>query len=208
MVTAVVPVKSLRAAKSRLGLPPRQRAQLALAFALDTIDALSACPRVSSVVVVASDPLLEARLDHARVRIVPDPGDGLGAAVRDGLTEAARRAGDILAVVPADLPCLRPDDVTAVLASAPETGGAFVPDRRSTGTTIVVYPPGMTPATHYGLESAARHSRLGLHLVENAPVRARHDVDTLDDLHAALDLGVGAATAAAVDLHGLGIPVG
>ena len=39
-VTAVVPVKPLAMAKSRLALPVEQRRALALAFALDTVAAL------------------------------------------------------------------------------------------------------------------------------------------------------------------------
>lgn len=45
-VTAVVPVKRLAAAKSRLDLPVARRRALALAFAVDTVAALAASPLV------------------------------------------------------------------------------------------------------------------------------------------------------------------
>ena len=49
--TVVVPVKLLVLAKSRLDVPREQRQALALAFALDTLAALSASPEVDAVVV-------------------------------------------------------------------------------------------------------------------------------------------------------------
>lgn len=195
--TAVVPVKQLALAKSRLALPPDQRLALALAFAVDTVSALCSSPLVAGVLVVTSDPAVVRGLRPLGVRVVPDEGAGLGPAVRDGIRVAtAWRPGTDVVVVPADLPCLRADDVARVLTQAPADRCAFVPDRSTTGTTLVVCRSGHSPATSYGPGSAARHRALGLHPLVDAPVRARHDVDTLDDVHEALLLGTGPATSA------------
>lgn len=201
-VTAVVPVKRLGAAKSRLALPPAQRQDLALAFALDTVEALVGCHAVAAVVVVTADPAAAARLRRRGVRVVPETGPGLVPAVRAGIHAAVAwqpRAGVL--VVPADLPCLRPVDVSEVVGAAVGPRGAFVPDRAGTGTTLAHHPRGpygVVAAPQYGPGSAARHAALGLRALTDAPVRARHDVDTLDDLHDAAVLGVGAATRAAL----------
>lgn len=198
-VTAVVPVKPLVRAKSRLALPADERRALALAFALDTIAALSGSPLVAGVLVVTSDPDVMSSLRNHPVRLAPDAGTGLDPAVRSGIRAAtAWRTGTGVVVVPADLPCLRADDVTQVLAGAPSTEGAFVPDRATTGTTLVVYPPGRAAVAQYGPGSAARHRALGLRPLDDAPVRVRHDVDTLDDLHVAMTLGLGTRSAAVV----------
>lgn len=198
-VTAVVPVKPLVRAKSRLARPTDERRALALAFALDTISALSRSPLVAGVLVVTSDPDVISALRNHRVRLAPDAGTGLDPAVRNGIRAAtAWRPSTGVVVVPADLPCLRPDDVTQVLAGAPAADGAFVPDRATTGTTLVVYPPGRAAIAQYGPGSAARHRALGLHPLDDAPVRVRHDVDTLDDLHVAMTLGLGTRSAAVV----------
>lgn len=195
--TAVVPVKQLALAKSRLALPPDERLALALAFAVDTVSALCSSPLIAGVLVVTSDPVVVRRMGPLGVRVVPDGGAGLGPAVREGLRVAAAwRPRTGLAVVPADLPCLRADDVARVLTQAPADRGAFVPDRSTTGTTLVVCPPGRSATASYGPGSAARHRALGLHPLLDAPVRARHDVDTLDDVHEALLLGTGPATSA------------
>lgn len=198
-VVAVVPVKLLGHAKTRLALPAAQRRALALAFALDTVAALLASPAVSGVLVVTSDPVVAVHLRQQPVRLVPDEGVGLGQAVRCGVRAASRWAPSAaVVVVPADLPCLRGADVTRVLASARGSGGAFVPDRSSTGTTLLWRPPGGADLAHYGPGSAARHRAVGLRALADAPLRARLDVDTVQDLREALALGTGARTAAAV----------
>jgi 2-phospho-L-lactate guanylyltransferase len=195
-VTAVVPVKPLALAKSRLALPADQRRALALAFAVDTISALVGSPLVGDVLVVTSDPEVAARLRPLGVRLAPDDGTGLREAVRAGIGLATSwRPAAGVAVVPADLPCLRAEDVAQVLTAATSEQGSFVPDRSGTGTTFVVLPAGRTTATRYGPGSARRHRSLGLQALSDAPARARHDVDTLDDLRAADALGPGAETA-------------
>lgn len=198
-VSAVVPVKRLPEAKSRLRLPADQRAALALAFALDTVDALRASPVVAGTLVVSSDPEVTSHLHRMGVDVVPDDTSGLHDAVGVGVEAAEKRWPDLgIAVVPADLPSLRPEDVEEVVRLAKATDGAFVPDHAGTGTTIVVHRPGRSAATRYGPSSASRHREIGLTPLEHAPQRARLDVDTLQDLDIALTLGVGPRTAAAV----------
>lgn len=196
-VTAVVPVKSLAHAKTRLDLPPALRQALALAFVTDTVAALSACPTVAGVLVVTPDPVVGGRLGRLPVRLATEEGPGgLDRAVRTGVRAAREWRPDArVVVVPGDLPCLRPDDVGRVLDEAVTARGAFVPDRSGTGTTMLVQPPGLAITARYGPDSAARHRRLGLRRLVDAPVRARHDVDTLDDLRGATLLGVGEETA-------------
>lgn len=203
-VTAVVPVKRLALAKSRLRVEPDHRRDLALAFALDTVAALSASPRVTEVLVVTSDSVVARQVRRTGAQIVAEDGAGIEAAVMTGMrvaTQGSPQTG--VAVVPADLPCLRPDVVNRVLTHASAWGRAFVPDRSGTGTTLVAHAPGVPPVTGYGLGSAARHVFLGLHLMSDAPLEARHDVDTLEDLRDAWDLGVGPATRRAVEAIGL-----
>lgn len=199
-VTAVVPVKRLASAKSRLRVPAEQRQALVLAFAMDTISALSGSPLVADVVVVTSDPLVARRVRSLGARVVPDQGTGLTEALAGGVRAAvATTPGTGVAVVPADLPCLRAPHVTQALAHGTGREGAFVPDRSGTGTTFVIHPPGVEVRTAYGPASAAGHRRLGLRCLNGAPAGARHDVDTLADLAEARALGLGAHTLAALD---------
>ena len=204
-VTAVVPVKPLALAKSRLTVSDELRHALVLAFAADTIAALAANPFVSGIVVVTTDPRVARSLDGRAVRLLRDDGTGLCLAVRAGGDAAASWwPGAGVLIVPADLPCLVPADVTAVLAAGQCSDGAFVPDRPGNGTTLLLSPPHRPVVTHYGTGSAASHRALGLRCLDDAPMGARHDVDTLVDLRTAAVIGFGPATTAVLsDVGGL-----
>jgi 2-phospho-L-lactate guanylyltransferase len=194
-VTAVVPVKPLSRAKSRLALDDDERADLALAFAVDTVSALMSSRHVAEVLVVTPDPVVAERLRALDALVLRDDGSSLDEALRIGLGTAAA-SGRGIAVVPGDLPCLRPEDVDAVLETASRSLGVYVPDREGTGTTFVVHAAGLPAVTCYGPGSAGHHRELGLVALDDAPAQARHDVDTLDDLRAAAGLGLGPETAA------------
>lgn len=209
-VTAVVPVKPLASAKSRLALPAEHRQALALAFALDTVAALVGTAYVAAVLVVTSDRSVADRVGRLGAHVTDDHGAGLGPAVREGLRLASSRHPEhAVAVVPADLPCLSATDVSEVLAAAgvENRSGAYVPDRAGTGTTFVVRAPGRSLVPCYGPDSAARHRALGLRPLDGAPAGARHDVDTLADLRDALARGVGAHTRSVTAALDLGVPV-
>ena len=94
--TVVVPVKSLTAAKTRLAPEhsPAERAALARAFALDTVDAARTARAVRRVVVVSDEPAIERELREVPgVEVVPEVGPrGLAAAIAHGV--AVARAPD------------------------------------------------------------------------------------------------------------------
>lgn len=198
LVTAVVPVKALSRAKSRLALDDDERADLALAFAVDTVTALRESARVAEVLVVTPDPVVAERVALLGAVVLRDDGASLDDALRIGLGVASASARGI-AVVPGDLPCLRACDVDAVLGAAWSSHGLFVADREGTGTTFVVHPASQPAITRYGPGSADRHRALGLLALHDAPVRARQDVDTLDDLRAAAELGLGQESRAVLE---------
>jgi 2-phospho-L-lactate/phosphoenolpyruvate guanylyltransferase len=126
--------------------------------------------------------------------------EGLNAALRHGAAEAARRwPGSGLAALTADLPALRPAELAAALHAVSAAGGraAFVPDAAGVGTTLYAVPPGGEFRPLFGGASRARHAASGaaeLHLDDMAGLR--RDVDTPDDLRAALALGAGPRTTA------------
>ena len=206
-VAAVVPIKPLALAKSRLTVSDDLRRALVLAFAVDTVTALQANPFVSGVVVVTDDPEVEREMAALGARLLRDDGTGLCPAVRAGGTYAASwwpSAGVL--IVPADLPCLVAADVTAVLAASQRTDGAFLPDRSGEGTTLLLSAPTRPVVARYGPGSAIRHRALGLRCLDDGPPGARLDIDTVADLQAAVMLGLGPQTAAVLDgVHGLDV---
>jgi len=201
----VVPVKRLAGAKTRLGLPAAERARLALAMAEDTIRACAAADAVRRVVVVTDDPDGAAMALGTGAVVVPDePDAGLNPALRHGAAHAVAALGEVgIVTVSSDLPALRAVDLEAVLRAAAPYEQAIVADAAGTGTVLyaATRAAGFRPA--YGGQSRLAHVHAGAaDLTERASAQLRHDVDTVTDLRAAWDLGVGAATRRAVEAMG------
>jgi 2-phospho-L-lactate guanylyltransferase len=195
---AVLPVKPPTRGKSRLtGVPDDLRRDLALAFALDTASACLAAASVEAVLVVTDDAVLAGRLASLGCATVPDAGAGLNGALVQAAAEVARRwPGAQPVALLADLPALRPDDLDAALAALVPGGPSYVADADGTGTTLYTAPTDeFAPA--FGVDSAAAHLASGALAVRGELPSLRRDVDDLDDLRAALALGVGPATSAA-----------
>ncbi|MFJ4536415.1 2-phospho-L-lactate guanylyltransferase [Streptomyces tibetensis] len=200
--TLVVPLKPLAQAKSRLadtaddGLRP----DLALAFAQDTVAAALACPGVGDVAVVTDDTRAGRELAALGAAIIPDePGGGLNAALAHATrTVRSARPARAVAALNADLPALRPAELSRVLDAAAEFPRAFLPDAAAIGTTLLAAAPGRELHPAFGTDSRARHRASGaVELPLTAVDSVRQDVDTGDDLRSALALGVGPHTAAA-----------
>ncbi|WP_406006573.1 2-phospho-L-lactate guanylyltransferase [Streptomyces sp. NBC_00637] len=200
--TLVIPLKPLALAKSRLadtatdGLRPG----LALAFAEDTVAAALSSPAVRDVAVVTDDALAGRVLAALGARIVADePRGGLNTALAHGAAAVrAVRPDSPLAALNADLPALRPAELARVLDAAGEFPRSFLPDAAAIGTTLLAVAAGRELLPAFGADSRARHRSSGA--VELCPQEVdsvRQDVDTGEDLRAALSLGVGPRTAAA-----------
>lgn len=202
----VVPLKPLARAKSRLApvTGPELRPRLALAFARDTVAAALSCPAVLDVVVVTDDPEARAALTALGAHVVPDePDRGLNAALAHGEQAVrARRPRAPVAALNADLPALRPTELTRVLDYSAKFPRAFVTDAAGIGTTFLSAAPGVELRPAFGGPSRARHLdsgavEIGLTGIDSV----RQDVDTGEDLRAALALGVGAHTAGHWDVE-------
>ncbi|WP_329479722.1 2-phospho-L-lactate guanylyltransferase [Kribbella sp. NBC_01484] len=198
-----IPVKRTAIAKSRLASAyPQHRPELARAFAVDTTAAALASPLVRAVLVVTDDPVVAADVSAVGARVVPDlPAAGLNEALLHGATVAAAEfPGNGVAALSADLPALRPAELTAVLAAcvAPRS---FVIDQPGTGTTLLAAAPGVALDPRFGVGSALAHQASGAIPIELAGIESvRRDVDTAADLAHAVQLGVGPATADVMSL--------
>jgi 2-phospho-L-lactate guanylyltransferase len=194
----IVPVKVLATAKSRLdphvgGL----RRDLALAMAVDTVAAIAACDGVEVLVVTDDSDAAVAMSGIAD--IIPDlPGAGINAALRHAAAALAPAPDRRLAAVQADLPSLRPAELAAALRSAGGMDQAFVADANGSGTTVYAATRSRF-APRFGPASAAAHREVAEELTLDVPT-LRRDVDTVDDLWAAVRLGVGPRTAALLPL--------
>ena len=198
--SVVVPAKRLAVAKTRLrpltdraDLPAHAHEALVLALLADTVAAALACPAVAEVVVVTDEPAAAQLVRGLGARTVgDDPDSGLNAALEHGALAAA---GDAVAALSSDLPALRPAELAAALGAAAAAPRCFVADVHGTGTTLLTA-VGTPLRPRFGAGSAQAHRDDGALALDGEWPGLLRDVDALEDLRAAVGLGVGPATAA------------
>ena len=199
---AIIPVRGLERAKSRLGGPldAEERVDLVSRLLRRAVSAATTSPRVAGVIVVSSDP---AALELARTAgAVPlaDHDRGLNPALELARTEALARGATAIVVLPGDLPWLDRETLDAVLAAAAEARGrnrpagpastepalvALVPDRHGTGTNVLILAPPDAIEFAFGPGSRAKHAARAraagaVHVELGGPLDV--DLDTPDDL--------------------------
>lgn len=189
----LIPVKDGGSAKTRLGVgEDGQRGRLMAAFARDSILAARGCEAVE-VFVVGDGAGLSELVGDLAVAVLPDEGEGdLNRALERAYARVAR-TGRGVAVMLADLPCLRTSDLDQAFAMV--SGRSFVADADGTGTTLLVSPAGEDLDPRFGIGSAAAHRASGAAEIGRTLTSLRRDVDTTADLEAALRYGVGVHTA-------------
>jgi 2-phospho-L-lactate/phosphoenolpyruvate guanylyltransferase len=197
--SVVIPVKVLTQAKSRLGqLGAQRRAELALAMAADTVIAVRACEQVSHMIVVTDDQVAaDVLVAHGATVIADEPNDGLNAALVHGAAHArVISPGAGIAALFADLPAVRPDEISRALSAAAAWPTAFVADAAGDGTTLYTARPSSAFRPSFGPASRARHAAGGAVELDLPGIPGlRQDVDTPEDLTAATVIGLGRNTA-------------
>ena len=178
MTTVVIPFAGVEG-KTRLHASRRLRRELSLAMLGDVLAAASS---VGTVRVVTSDSEGAALASEAGVGVLDDPGGGQGPAVQAALEGLGPSA---ILIVNADVPCVVPDDLCALLAATPAGGVALVEALDGTTNALSIPAPEVF-STLYGRDSAARFrahvESLGLQSVSAAVPNLADDVDTLEDL--------------------------
>jgi 2-phospho-L-lactate/phosphoenolpyruvate guanylyltransferase len=171
-VAAIVPVKTLNAAKSRLGrlLSADERGRLALWLLGRVAGTLTASGVVNATAVVSPDAAVLAWARQAGLEALLQSAGDLNAAVAIGSEWAQRLGATALLVILGDLPFLTVGDVRALTArgadlarrkAANGTGIAVLaPDRAGAGTNaLYVAPPTALPFV-FGAASRERFTEL------------------------------------------------
>jgi 2-phospho-L-lactate/phosphoenolpyruvate guanylyltransferase len=196
-VAAVVPVKALGAAKSRLKavLDERARATLALWLVDRVVTAVRASGAVKWLAIVSPDASALAWAASAGITALPQHGGDLNDGLELGRQWARAAGAQALLVLLGDLPLLAPGDVRALVALAAETAerdpnpagvAVLAPDRAGAGTNaLLLAPVGALPFA-FGPESHRRHlalaRRRGLLVATYRAPGTAFDVDRPADL--------------------------
>jgi 2-phospho-L-lactate guanylyltransferase len=187
---AIVPLKRLSAAKSRLAreLSPRERNELMCGMLGHILSALEGLKWVRGTIVVGRDRVVRnIAAGHGSVFLREKEHDGLNRALARAAREAVRRGADAIMVVPADLPRLKKSDVAGALRRAGKPPFLVIaPDRLGSGTNMLMMsPPGIIRFS-FGRRSFRRHvsagRRAGVSVKIIKRVSLAEDLDSPEDL--------------------------
>lgn len=165
-VWAIVPVKPLRRGKSRLApvLSEEERAELNQRMLLHTIDTLKSMPELGEVLVVSRDPAaLALAREHAARTLLEDGAPHLNVALQRATVVAKEYNAESVLVVPADLPQVGRDDLSAMLHAGQAAPAVVIaPDHHREGTNALYVNPAGLIAYSFGPDSFEQHSALAL----------------------------------------------
>lgn len=186
---AIIPVKPLSRAKSRLAqaLKAPTRAALVRSLFSRTLDVIAQVKRIDGVIVVSRDLTI---LELARQRnaiALAESESGLNSAITQAAQWAAQHHAQSVIVIPVDLPLITSADLDTLIDGAVEERCiGIAPDRREEGTNVLlVRPPGVMPFA-YGASSFKVHRaqalERGLSVHEYRSPTTAFDIDVPDDL--------------------------
>jgi 2-phospho-L-lactate guanylyltransferase len=193
---AIIPVKSLSEAKSRLAthLTLHQRENLVLDMLHHVLQALRESNVLEQVSVVSSDQRVLRQAQAWGAQAVVEEMPGHNAALHAAALQELAAGTSALLTIAADLPLLHPSDIRVLVAQSALYPVVLASSRDGTGTNaILVRPPLAIPylfgenslqryqqaARQWQLDSTIYHS-IGLSL----------DIDTIDDLDDLYELQV------------------
>jgi 2-phospho-L-lactate guanylyltransferase len=181
MIVAVVPVKELRAAKSRLSayVTDPERERLVVTMAARAVNTIRETGLVAEVRVATPDPRVAAALNAGHIA---DAGS-LNATIRATARWAQSRCASGLLILPGDLPTVTTSDVTAMVVQG---SGVTIASTHDGGTGALYLAPPRSIPPEFGEGSYARHilsaRQRGVLVHEVDRPGLRHDVDTIEDL--------------------------
>lgn len=190
MIAALVPVKHLDVAKSRLrpGLGAQALAELTLAMLGDVLEALRDAAELQTVAVVTEDERVADAARAAGARAIVRRDTGLNASLDAAAHELAAEGAEALLVVLGDVPGIGPGDVRTLVAAASALGpkAAVLAPARDGGTAALLRRPPDAIPSRFGPGSAAAHraeaTRIGVDFREIPLPGLAVDLDRPEDL--------------------------
>lgn len=158
---AVIPVKPLRQAKSRLAraLKAPTRAALVRAIFSRTLDVIAQVEKIAGTIVISRDlTILELARQRPDVMALAETESGLNAAITQGAQWALAHGGASIVIVPVDLPLITASDLDALIdLASDERCLVIAPDRHDDGTNLMLVRPPNAVSFAYGSASFNAH---------------------------------------------------
>jgi 2-phospho-L-lactate guanylyltransferase len=187
-VCAIIPVKNLDNAKSRLSplLQASERKTLCLTMLEDILYTVKSIKSIRQIVVVSSDPEVEGFVKAFDVIYLEEREKGLNQAVCQAIDWCSKQNVSSVLILPMDIPLVRSSDLQKMLALKNQASMIISPSRSGDGTNALVLTPPAVAPTFYGPRSFHRHveeaSRQGISLCIYRSERIALDIDTIKDL--------------------------
>jgi 2-phospho-L-lactate/phosphoenolpyruvate guanylyltransferase len=136
---AIVPVKSLALAKSRLAglLDAAERRALALAMLEDVLRAAERAASIDRTLVVSRDPTVLRAARALGAQPLPDRADGLNAAIAQAAQVARAAGADHMLALHADLPLVTPAELEGICAAPRDRAQLALAPARDGGTNAL-----------------------------------------------------------------------
>lgn len=190
MAMALIPVKSLNNAKSRLAsiLAAEERRALVLSMLETVVTRCLDCHRISKVCVITPDPAIAATTEALGAITVYESGDaGLNGAVASGLQRTQHFEAEQILILPADIPFLDSSDLSQIFDAADaRRPSVLVPCHKGAGTNAVLIPADTPFRPQFGRASFWHHfaqlSALGLKPRALSLPGIAADIDDPEDL--------------------------
>src|SRR5919201_2490458 len=196
MATILVPFRGAEGKRRLAPVTPEARVALGLAMLADV---LAAAGEVAPTSVVTNDEAAWRVAAELEVDVLAGVPRGQGPAV-DAALHRLEPVGPVL-VVNADLPCVQPDDLRALLDAVPPGGIALAPAADGTTNALALADATLFEPL-YGPGSAERFLALVARAGTVEHPNLAHDVDTLEDLRR-YELRTGPRTQMALAMAGL-----
>ena len=163
---AIVPVKPLRRAKSRLSsvIGAEERLELSREMLNRVLEALAKVPEIERTLLVSRDSEAMALARHHGARTLSErPPIDLNQALQQATRAAVGSGASAVLVVPADLPLVTADDLRELVSLAESPPVVVIaPDRRQAGTNALLASPAGLIEYAFGPSSFDRHRALAL----------------------------------------------
>jgi 2-phospho-L-lactate/phosphoenolpyruvate guanylyltransferase len=188
-VWAIVPLKSPEAAKSRLApaLDASARRRLFFAMADRVVRTLTQTPGIAGVAVVTASPEVAALAQRRGALVIRQEADaGTAQACSSAVNILSGRAHSVL-MVSGDIPLLSAQSLAELVEMGQRAKVvAIAPDRRCTGTNVLLCAPPQIIPNCFGSDSfqrhlsAARTREVPVHVIESEALAL--DIDDVADL--------------------------
>ena len=189
-IAAVIPMKSLHSAKSRLSniLTAQQRKNLAMYLLDATIKELKKSNFISEIIIVSNDKALKQYSCINNLKFIKDSDEGVNQAVILADKYCIDNGINANIVIPQDLPFISAKEIDEICTISNKYHKCIIicPSKRFDGTNILFRKPPDVIKTHYDNNSYMNHLKeaykFKIPFESLDIVKLRFDLDTKEDL--------------------------